>query len=130
MPKFRVALKPGTWNAETRNVETENPECGTENPERMIWSIMRKMHVLPYFCDCEWFAKMQYHDTHFNFDNFIKYNQTIIELLLFSLQKIWLIRPVSVFFFICRKLGYRSWAIPLAFLCCLAHCYIHYHILP
>ena len=34
--------------------------------------------------------------------------------------------PRFCFFFICQcgKLGYRSWVIPLAFLCCLAHCYI------
>ena len=35
--------------------------------------------------------------------------------------------PFLFFFFIfqSRKLGYRSRVIPLAFLCCLAHCYIH-----
>ena len=28
-----------------------------------------------------------------------------------------------LFFFRCRKSCHRSWVIPLAFLCCLAHCY-------
>ena len=31
--------------------------------------------------------------------------------------------PFLVFFCQCQKLGYPSWVIPLAFLCCLAHCY-------
>ena len=31
--------------------------------------------------------------------------------------------PRFCFFFRCRKSGHRSWVIPLAFLCCLAHCY-------
>ena len=31
--------------------------------------------------------------------------------------------PFLFYFFPCRMSGYRSWVIPLAFLCCLAHCY-------
>ena len=35
-----------------------------------------------------------------------------------------------LFFYQCRKLSYRSWVIPLAFLCCLAHCYTTFTVNP
>ena len=33
------------------------------------------------------------------------------------------------YFFPCRKFGYISWVVPLAFLCCLAHCYTSFYTL-
>ena len=61
-----------TWNTEAENPEHGTLEQTTRNAEQktrdafltfcydLILSVMKKMHVLRYFCDCERFAKVQY----------------------------------------------------------------------